>query len=199
MQPDEQLIEVARRFQIPMAIEWLNQATNKPAKLEFERGAVIDLIKAIVDEAPQQRLVVESRIIRIYAPSAVENRLNFLNLELNGYCVSNETVYGAEFRLRIQIDEKLYPEYFKHGVNGGYGGNGDLMDVKAINLCMGRTSIRDVLTAIAAQSGKAGWIVNLKPEELRGKKPFWRGVPVNEYGTSPLTGRWHFFELREDR
>ena len=196
-QPDQQLIEVARRFQIPMAIEWLDQANNKTAKLNFERGTVLELIRAIVDQAPQQKLAVERRVILIYAPSAFSNRLNFLNLKLKGYCVSDETVYGASFALRVRIDHKLYPEYFKHGWNGGYGGTGDLMHVKRINICARHVSIRRVLTTIAAQSGQAGWIVKLEPEELRGNNPFWTGVPVNEYGTSPLSGRWHFFELRE--
>lgn len=200
VKPDEQLIEVARHFQIPMAIEWLdeNPQPDESAKLKFVKGPVLDLIKAIMDRAPLQNLIVEDRIVRIFAPSAFSSRLNFLNLKLRAYCVSSESVQGANFALRVNIDEILYPEYFKNGFNGGYGGGEELFWIKAINICLDHRSIRDLLTEIAAQSGKAIWIVNLKPAELNRKEPFWKGVPVNEYGTSPLTGRWVFIPLRED-
>ena len=65
-EPDEQLIEVARRFKIPMAIEWLDEkpVTDQLAGLKFDKGSVLDLIKAIVDRAPQENLIVEDRIVQ---------------------------------------------------------------------------------------------------------------------------------------
>jgi len=123
-EPDEQLIEVARRFKIPMAIEWLDEkpVTDQLAGLKFDKGSVLDLIKAIVDRAPQENLIVEDRIVRVFPPSAFNKRLNFLNLRLRGYCVKDECVYGADFEVRIGIDALLYPEKFKYGFNGGFGG-----------------------------------------------------------------------------
>ena len=199
VKPDEQLIEVARHFQIPMAIEWLDQlAPADPSnRMKFERGSVLDLIKAIVDQAPQQEVIVEDRFVRIFAPSAFKSRLNFLNMKLKGYCISHESVLGGDFKLRIALDEMFYPKYFKHGYNGGYGGGERLLLIDELTICMSKPSIRDVLSEIVAQSSRAAWIVNLKPEELRGKKPFWKGVPQNESADSPLTGRWRFVELRE--
>ena len=69
--------------------------------------------------------------------------------------------------------------------------------VKAINICVDNASIRELLTEIAAQSGQAGWIAHIKPEELKTKEPFWKGVPMNEHGASPITGHWQFFALVE--
>src|SRR5205823_1240886 len=111
--PEEQLMEVARHFQIPMAIEWLDQpATEGPSpRIKFERGSVLDLIKAIVDQAPQQKVLVEDRFVRIFAPSVLDSRLNFLNMKLKGYCISRESVLGADFELRIALDEMFYPKY----------------------------------------------------------------------------------------
>ena len=195
---DEQIIEVAKHFQIPIAIEWLDQSSDQVPDLHFERGSVLDLLKAILKHAPQQNLIVEDRIVRVFAPSVVKSPLNFLNLSLKNYCVSHESVYGADFWLRVNIDEKLYPDYFKHGFNGGYGGSGNLMSNQTITICLNNASIREILTEIAAQSGRAGWEVVLKPAELHAKKAFWKGVPVDEYGTSPLSGRWQFFELAEE-
>jgi len=199
--PDEQLIEVARHFKIPMAIEWLDEkpAANHLADLKFDKGSVLDLIKAIVNRAPQENLIVEGRIVRVFPPSAFNKRLNFLNLRLRGYCVKDECVYGADFEVRIGIDALLYPEKFKYGFNGGFGGGEETLWINAINICVRNPSIRQLLTEIAAQSGKAGWMAHLKPEELTGKRPFWKGVPLNEYGTSPITAHWYFFDLVEQR
>lgn len=198
LKPDEQLIEVVRHFQIPIAIEWLAQSNEQVSNTIFEHGSVLDLIKAILHSTPHESIIVEDRILRVFAPAAFKSPLNFLNLRLENFCVSHESVYGADFDMRVGIDEKLYPEYFKNGFNGGYGGSGNLMTMNSITICLNNASIREILTEIAAQSGRAGWIVTLKPEELQGKKPFWRGVPINEYDTSPLTGRWHFFEVAEE-
>ena len=197
--PDEQLIEVARRFKIPMAIEWLDEkpATDQLAGLKFDKGSVSDLIKAIVDRAPQENLIVEDRIVRVFPPSAFNNQLNFLNLRLEDYCVKDECVYGADFEVRMWIDTMLYPKEFENGSNGGYGGGEETLWINAINICVDNRSIRELLTEIAAQSGKAGWMAHLKPEELKGKQPFWKGLPLNEHGTSPITGHWYFFDLGE--
>jgi hypothetical protein len=198
-EPDEQLIEVARHFKIPMAIEWLDEkpATGQFAELRFDKGSVLDLIRAIIDRAPQENLIVEDRIVLVFPPSAFSNKLNFLNLRLKNYCVADESVLGANFSVRLGIDMALYPEQFKHGFAGGYGGGEELLWIKGINLSVNKASIRELLTEIAAQSGKAGWVAHLKPDELIGKVTFWKGVPMNEYGTSPITGHWRFFELME--
>lgn len=200
IKPDEQLIEVARHFQIPMAIEWLDQpaSADQSPRIKFERGSVLDLIKSILAQAPQEQMVLDDeRLVRIFAPSAFKGRLNFLNLKLSGYCVSHESVLGADFQLRVELDEMLYPKYFKYGYNGGYGGGEWLLLIDELTICLNKPAVRDVLNEIVGQSGRSAWIVNLKPEELQGERPFWKGVPINEYGTSPLTSRWSFVELRE--
>jgi hypothetical protein len=197
--PDEQLIEVARHFKIPMAIEWLDEtpAGAKPPELKFEKGTVLDLIKAIVARAPHQKLTIEDRLVRIFPPSVLKHRLNFLNFRVTRYCVKNESVLGADFWVRVGIDTLLYPKAFRNGFNGGYGGGEQVLWIENINICVKDSSIRRLLTEIAAQSGNAGWMAHVKRKELRARKPFWKGVPLNEYGTSAITGHWFFFELVE--
>ena len=182
-----------------MAIEWLDQPApiGQSTIIKFERGSVLALIKAIVDQAPQQKVIVEDRFVRVFAPSAFKSQLNFLNMKLKGYCISHESVLGGDFKLRIALDEMFYPKYFKHGYNGGYGGGEWLLLIDELTICLSKPSIRNVLNEIVAQSGRAAWIVNLKPEELRSTKPFWKALPQNESADSPLTGRWRFVELRE--
>jgi hypothetical protein len=91
-EPDEQLIEVARRFKIPMAIEWLDEkpAMDQLADLKFDKGPVLDLIKAIVDRAPQENLIVEDRVVRLPAVS-IQHRLIFESAT-KSYCVRDESV-----------------------------------------------------------------------------------------------------------
>ena len=107
--PDEQLVEVARHFQIPMAIEWLNEdgTSDKLPKLKFEGGHVFDLIRAIVDRVPHEKLIVEDRIVRVFPPSALNHKFNFLNLRLKRYCVADESVLGANFAIWVGRDLML--------------------------------------------------------------------------------------------
>lgn len=198
-EPDKQLVEVAQHFKIPMAIEWLDQqqAPGKVPELSFDKGSLLDLITAIVDRALQENLIVEDRIVRVFSPSAYNHELSFLNLKMKAFCVADESVLGASYSIKHGIDVMLYPEYFKHGFAGGYGGGERLLWIKDINICVDNATIRDLLTEIAAQSGKTAWIAHITPEELRGKEPFWKGVPMNNYGTSAITGHWQFFALVE--
>ena len=198
--PDAQLVEVAKHFQIPMAIEWLDtdSGADRIPELNFKKGLVVDLIKAIVARAHHERLIVDEPIVRVFAPSAFNSPLNFLNLRIAEYCVSNASVFAADFSLRVAIDQMLYPKYFENGFSGGYGGGEKLFWIERISICLKRKPIRDLLTEVAAQSGVALWFAKLKTEELRGPKPFWKGVPINEFGTSAITGHWVFVALRED-
>ncbi len=126
-------------------------------------------------------------------------RNDFLNLRLAGFEVKNESLFGANFQLRICIDETLYPEQFENGFAGGYGGPpGDLFWRENITVSGDNLTIREILNEIAIESHSALWIVELNPDELEGDKPKWVGVPINEHGTSPLTGRWHFVPIVPD-
>jgi hypothetical protein len=198
--PDEQLIEIAQRFKIPLAIEWLEQANEQPAPaLVFDKGSVLDLIRAVVRRAPEQQLIVKDRILYISAPTVVSHPFNFLNLRIENYSVKDESLFGAEFELRMGINMMLYPELFKNGYDGGYGGGTPhVFWKKNINVSGERLTIREILTKIAVASGNALWIVRLKPDEFTGNKPKWLGVPIDEYGHSPLNTRWRFIPLSEE-
>lgn len=121
--PAEQLIEVSRRFNIPIAIEWLEQ-TNEQSKptFVFKRGSVLDLIKAIIQQSPEHQLIVEGQILYIYPSAVVSHRFNFLNQRIEDYGVKDESLFGAEAALRTQINMMLYPELYRNGYVGGYGG-----------------------------------------------------------------------------
>lgn len=200
--PTEQLIEVAQRFKIPMAIEWL-EAKSEAAKatLNFKGGSVLDLIKTIVQQSPEHQVLNEGRILYIYPPAVAAHQFNFLNLRIDDYEVNEESLYGAEFELRICINAKLYPELYKNGYVGGFGGAPDDLFMKVQNITLsGRDlTIREILNRIIEESGNALWIVKLNKDEFTGDKPKWVGVPIDEHGNSPLETRWQFIPLNNER
>src|SRR3982751_3870789 len=79
--PVEQLIEIAQRFKIPMAVEWVEPKSEqfKP-DLVFKGGSVLDLIGGGVRQAPEHQAISEGRILYVYAPEFASHPFNFLNL-----------------------------------------------------------------------------------------------------------------------
>jgi len=194
---NEQLIEVARYFHIPMAIEWLRE-TNEPVipHIPSEKRSVLELIKAIVSQSPRHQIVAQDHIVYVFPPAAMSSRMNFLNLRIGHYEVRNESLFGAEAWLRTCINMVLYPELYENGYGGGYGGGfPQIFWKRNITVSHDKLTIREILNQIAVESCSSLWIVELSADELKGDKPKWVGIPINDNGQSPLAGRWHFISI----
>jgi len=87
--PVDQLVEVARRFKIPMGIEWVERAaTPTPVKaLPSGRRSVRELIEEIASVSPEQRTEIDHGLVRIYSPTEAVHPFNFLNIRLKSYIV----------------------------------------------------------------------------------------------------------------
>lgn len=199
--PPEQLIEVAQRFQIPMAIEWLEEKSEQSkSTLNFKHGSVLELITAIIRQSPEHQVLNQGRILYVYPPSVAAHQFNFLNLRIEEFEVTEESLLGAEDELRIRINMLLYPDLYKNGYAGGYGGAPDNpFWKKNITFSGSDLTIREILKRIAEENGNALWIVKLTADELTGDKPKWVGLPLDEYGHSPLNTRWQFIPLNDGR
>ena len=197
--PVEQLVEVAQQFEIPMAIEWLERSNAKPQSVvPLSGGSVLQLLQAILQQLPEHELVVEDRMLRVFSPAVVSHSFNFLNLRISSYQVTDESLLGAQAMLRTKINMILYPELYKHGHAGGYGGASDsVFWVRNMSLSGRGSTIREILTKIAEANGNALWVVRLSPEELAGDKPKWLGIPINKYGHAPINDRWRFIALSQ--
>lgn len=201
--PVEQLKEVAEKFRIPTGIEWLedSKSNKQPAGafyIEPRKRSVRELIRAILGQSPAHFAEVEGKILHIYAPSVVSHPFNFLNLRLDSYSTEKQNLFDAEAHLRTLINLHLYPELFKNGYGGGYGHPGnDIFSIPNISIEAQGVTIREVLNRIAVENGNALWIVELKPVEFAGKRPYWQGQPLNDYGHSPINSRWHFYPLAD--
>lgn len=197
--PADQLIEVARRFRIPMAVEWLEDENEiTPLPLSFRGGSVDQLIESIVKRSPGHQLFIDDRLVHVYSSFAYSHRFNFLNLRITSFVVKDQSLLCAEFMLRHSIDELLYPEVYKGGWNGGYGcGCPPEFWKPEISISGSNSTIREILNMIIAGSGKFLWVVRLNREELSGDRPMWEGVPRDGSGDSPLNTRWRFVLLSE--
>lgn len=156
----------------------------------------MEIIAAIVNHTPDHQLVVEDQMLYVFSPVVASHPFNFLNLCIESFNVQDESLFGAQAALRTSINMMIYPDLYRYGHNGGYGGGHPHSFWERNITFSGRNlTIREILTRIARANGKALWIVRLQPDELKGPRPKWVGVPRNDHGHSPLNGRWHFLEL----
>lgn len=197
--PVDQLVEVARRFKIPMGIEWVERAgTATPAKAppSGERS-VRELIEEITSVSPDHRIEVDDGLVHIYSPDEAMHPFNFLNIRLNSYSVKDGDLFAAEDQLRWAIRFTLEPEKYLNGYGGGYGyGANHVFQIRKFTLSGSDLTIREVLNQIALTQGNALWIATTKSTDLERDEPFWRRKGIDG-GQLPVTSRWRFLPLAE--
>jgi hypothetical protein len=197
--PVDQLVEVARRFKIPMGIEWVERtATVAPEKMPSSgKRTVRELIEQIANASPEHRIEVDNGLVHIYSPTEAMHPFNFLNIRLEDYYVKHGDLFAAENQLRWAIRFTLEPEKYVNGYNGGYGhGANHIFQIPKMTLSVSDVTIREVLNRIALAQGNALWVTTIKSEELEGDEPCWRRNRV-DCGDLPVTSAWHFLPLAE--
>jgi len=196
--PLDQLVEVARRFNIPMGIEWVERAGTAPVDQTLRSGkrSVRELIQEIASLSPGYRLEVDNGLVRIYSPEAL-HPFNFLNIRLKNYSVKDEDLFAAEHALRLAIRFTLEPAKYRYGYAGGYGHPANhVFQFPKFTLSESNVTVREVLNAIALAQGNALWIITIKSEDLQGDEPSWTRKGADG-GDAPVTSAWHFLPLAE--
>ena len=197
--PVDQLVEVARKFKIPMGIEWVERAGTPTLDktLSSRKRYVRELIEEIASVSPEHRVEVDDKLVHIYSPIEVLHPFNFLNISLKSYSVKKADLFAAEDQLRWAIRFTLEPEKYRNGYNGGYGhGANDIFQIPKFTLSCSRVTIREVLNRIALAQGNALWVAMLKSADFDGDEPSWTRTGVDG-GDSPVSSAWHFFPLAE--
>lgn len=197
--PVDQLIEVARRFRIPMGIEWVER-DSIPARYKtpaLEKRSVRALLQEIASVSPEHWVVVEDGLVRVYSPSAALHPSNFLNIRLKRYVAKEADLFAAEDQLRWAIRFTLEPEKYLNGYGGGYGhGANHIFQIPKFTLSLSDTTIRDVLNRIALAQGNALWVVTIKTADLSSGEPYWKQDALD--GSNLLgTSAWRFLPLAE--
>jgi hypothetical protein len=201
VEPKDQLVEVARKFKIPMGIEWVERASAAPAGRALPSGKrlVRELIEEIASVAPEYRIEVDDGLVRVYSPAEAVHSFNFLNIRLKSYSVKEADLFAAEDQLRWAIRFTLEPEKYQNGYGGGYGhGANHVFQIPKFTLSGSDLTIRDVLNRITLAQGNAAWVATIKSSDLEGDEPCWTRKGVDG-GDFPITSRprWHFFPLAE--
>jgi hypothetical protein len=195
--PVDQLVEVALRFKIPMAIEWVEKAgaATRDKAMASEKRSVRQLIEEIAQVSPGYRIEVDDGLVRIYSPSEAVHPFNFLNIRLDSYSVKDGDLFSAEDQLRWAIRFTLEPEKYRNGFAGGYGhGANDVFQIPKFTLSSADITIREVLNRIALAQGNALWVATINGADLEGDEPRWRRKSVDGAGF-PITSAWRFFPL----
>lgn len=197
--PVDQLVEVARRFKIPMGIEWVERAaTATPDKTPSSgKRSVRELLEEIASVSPEHRIEVDDGLVRIYSPAEAAHPFNFLNIRLKSYVAKEADLFAAEDQLRWAIRFTLEPEKYLNGYASGYGhGANQIFEIPKFTLSVTDVTIREVLNRIALAQGNALWAATIKSADLAGDEPCWRREGVDR-GGSPATSGWHFLPLAE--
>lgn len=196
--PVDQLVEVARRFKLPMAIEWTQTESTVADKTPLRKKRTVrELIEHIASVSPELCVVVDGGLVRVYSPTQATHPFNFLNIRLKNYYVKHGDLFAAQDQLRWAIRFALEPEKYRNGYGGGYGhGANDVFEIPKFTLSLSDVTIREVLNRIALAQGNALWVTTIKNEELDGDEPRWRQNGADD-GDLPVTAAWHFLPLAE--
>lgn len=195
--PVDQLVEVAQKFKIPMAIEWVERAgaTTHDKTTASEKRSVRELIEEIARMSPGHRIEVDDGLVRIYSPAEAVHPFNFLNIRLNSYSVKDGDLFAAEDQLRWAIRFTLEPEKYRHGFGGGYGhGANDVFEIPKFTLSGADLTIREVLNRIVLAQGNSLWVATINGADLEAGEPRWKGKSVDS-GDVPITSAWRFIPL----
>ena len=194
--PLDQLIEVAKAFDIPMGIEWSESAKCKqsPTRLRTEE-TVEQLLQSIVRRCPAQRLTVEQGLIHVHS-SFARHPHNILNLRVWRFQIKDGTVYDAEHELRLAIDMQLHPNKYAGGYNGGNGSpQDDVLGIPNISFSGKDVTVKEVLDRIVKTNGNSLWVVRLNAASLNQRVPLSRTYNDKE----AIVRIWDVLPLREIR
>ena len=191
--PLGQLIAVAKTFDIPMGIEWM-----EPTKCELSaspvpaKPTVRQLLIEIIRRCPALGLTVSNGIVHIRS-SRVLNRINILNLRVSRFQVMKVSLFTAEHDLRMAIDQRLHPQEYENGYYGGYGyGPGEVFALPNVTFSGSNVTVREVLDGIARSNRNAMWIVRLNEASLKSEAPLARVYKNWE----AIVGIWQFVPLK---
>lgn len=170
----EQLIQVAQHYKIPMGIEWVLQTEKEPSK-PIAGSTVMTLLSSILQSAPNYSITVRNGVVNVSDSRYTTDSRNFLNLTIGEMNLNKANVFDAEAALRSRILRLLHPERFVGGSTHGYGyGVPDEhgLDVRNISFSAKDSTVRDILDRIVVANGNTLWLVSIAPSRMMKTEPF---------------------------
>lgn len=213
--PHEQLIEVARRFKIPMGIEWVEPSAIVSRPLSLEPGATVQqLINAIVEQMPEYQQTKENGVLHVYHAAFASDPQNQLNLRISQFSVKDRNLFEARSSLRLAIETTLYPDEYAQGYisDSGYP-TGHVFTLNSITFKGSGLTVREILDALIKANNNALWLARLNrkpagqpenPSSAAGAQRRSTGLgqkasqlPDRETPPSDLELEWEFIPLTD--
>jgi hypothetical protein len=170
----DQLIELGKKFHIPMGIEWSYKANEKvAAPIHLRDVTVSEGVKHILRLQPGYDFEERWGIVNIYDRSLLNDNANFLNMRLPEFRVTDENLFGVTFQLRVLIKQMLHPT---SGYGGGYGygpGRADGFDMLKVSIEGKDISVREVLSQAVVKQDNALWLVIFHPDKMMAGESFY--------------------------
>jgi hypothetical protein len=193
-----QLTDLARRFQIPMGIEWRDELEVRVAPPIHARNTTVQqILRRIVQEQPRNDFTLNDGVIHVFASSLINDPRNFLNLRIPHFRVENETLFGAAYRLRTSIHRILQPSPTSAGGHGHGIPSQDNFDVPNVSFSGSNLTVRQILNNIVAMQGNALWIVRIKPSQMMAEWSFYAQTVSAINREAAPDFKWEFVPLKE--
>ena len=161
----DQLIEVARTYQLPMGIEWTRAEGDSSRSTKLDTGHTVgDLLASILQRTEGYQLRSADGVYHVVDPTVELLDHNPLNLSVSVYEVRNANIFEALAQLRWQMMRDISPEKYGNGFVAGYGYGTpryDKLDAPTITIKCRNLRVRDILDRIIIANGNALWVAGV--------------------------------------
>lgn len=179
------LIRTAKKFQLPMGIEWVK---DKRALRGFSRtwkgDTVGAILRSVVGEYPGYSFRVEHGVIHVFRSDWVNDSRNFLNLKVPQFVEVREEVGGlANVRLREAVQTIVSPRNLPPGAGEGGSYSSGNVPEKPLTLTLRGLTVREALDELVVASEHKMWVVtfsgnpDLTPTGFRRTETLWHPTP----------------------
>ena len=161
----DQVIEVARTYQLPMGIEWTGAESDRSPSVKPDTSHTVgDLLASILQRTEGYQLRSANGVYHVVDPTVELQDHNPLNFSVSVYEVRNANVFEALAELRWQMKRDISPEEYGKGFAGGYGYGTpryDKLDAPTITITGRNLRVRDILDRIIIANGNALWVARV--------------------------------------
>ena len=166
----DQVIEVARMYQLPMGIEWTGAEGDSSRGMKLDTGHTVgDLLASILRRTEGYQLRAVNGVYHVVDPTVELQDTNPLNSSVSVYEVGNANVFEALAQLRWQMMRDISPEKYGSGFVAGYGYGAlryDKLDAQTITITGRNLRVRDILDRIIIANGNALWVARVNRSNI---------------------------------
>jgi hypothetical protein len=168
------LIKIATRFELPLAVEWVQSADNlRPVRLD-QRETASAMLEALVSGRSGYSWQLENGVLHVFERSLVSDPRNPLNIIVDKFPEDAVTVPYADSYLFETIREVVRPT----GLPGIAGNLNAYSGERQFQIQIHNDSVREVLNKIIATSKMKIWIATFPEKQPLTYKGSFEATPM---------------------